>query len=285
MWKNTDVYPLLILAAFSAVVLMLVYTGQKRAIDTCVTGDITARNQALVPTPLVDTYLDARRMQFALGSIAIGDWQSLGDGMVAGGQAWLRTTHHASPRYYALVANRYFQTQFLVYVPTGVRPADTLRIEPGTSVAQLWQTLADRFPEGVILEGYAHLRPLHLIAIAQAAMEGKPLGGNTPYYYTQPMESQPDAWVYAVGYVHNPGHLSRRQTPETRLLFSASQRSGGLAHVLTLRRAPLDPAQPPTLDNSVNVGQLMGASEFIEGRFRLYPMHKIGNCVDAFARR
>lgn len=285
MWKNTDVYPLLILAAFSAVVLMLVYTGQQRAIDTCVTGDIAAHNQALVPPQLVDTYLDARRMQFGLGSIAIGDWQSLGDGMVAGGQAWLRTTHHASPQYYALVANRYFQTQFLVYVPAGVRPVDTLRVEPGTSIAQLWQTLAERFPEGVILEGYAHLRPLHLIAIAQAATEGKPLGGNTPYYYTQPMESQPDAWVYAVGYVHDPGHLTRRQAPETRLLFSASQRPGGLAYVLTLRRAPLDPAQPPTLDNSVNVGQLMGASEFIEGQFRLYPIHKIGSCVDAFVRR
>ncbi len=282
MWKNTDGYPLLILAVFSAVVLALVYTGQNRAIDTCVTGDITARNQALIPAPLVDTYLDARRMQFGLGSIAIGDWQGLGDGMVAGGQAWLRTTHPASPQYYALVANRYFQTLFLVYVPTGVRPIETLRVEPGTSVAQLWQTLAERFPAGVILEGYAHLRPLHLIAIAQPAMAGKPLGGNTPYYYTQPMESQPDAWVYAVGYVHDPGHRSRRQDPETRLLFSASQRTGGLTHALTLKRAPPDATRPPTRDNSANVGQLMGTSEFIEGQFRLYPIQKIARCVETF---
>ncbi len=284
MRKNTDVYPLLILAVFSAAVLMLVLAGQNRTIDTCVTGDLTARNQALIPAALVDTYLDARRMQFGLGSIAMGDWQSLGDGMVAGGQAWLRTTHPASPQYYALVANRYFQTLFLVYVPTGVRPVDTLQVEPGTSVAQLWQALADRFPAGVILEGYAHLRPLHTIAIAQPAMAGKPLGGNTPYYYTRPMESQPDAWVYTVGYVHDARRLSRPQATDTHLLFSALQRTGGLTHVLTLNRAPLDATRPPTLDNSANVGQLMGSSEFIEGRFRLYPMHKIGGCVDAFVR-
>ncbi len=281
MWKNTDVYPLLLLAVFSAVVFVMVHAGQNRAIDTCVNGDIAARNQAIIPAPLVDTYLDARRMQFGLGSIAIGDWQSLGDGMVAGGQAWLRTTSHASPKYYALVANRYFQTQFLVYVPTGVRPADTLQIEPGTSVAQLWQILSERFPEGVILEGYAHLRPLHTIAIAQPAIDGKALGGNTPYYYTQPMESQQDAWIYAVGYLHDPRLGSRRQTAETRLLFSASPLADGLTYALILRRPPLDSAKPPTLDNSVNVGQLMGTSEFIEGQFRLYPIHRIAGCVDA----
>ena len=284
MWKNTGVYPLLTLAVFGAVVLALVYTGQGRAIDTCVTGDITARNQALIPPSLADTYLDARRMQFGLGSLAIGEWQGLGDGLVAGGRAWLRTTHPASPQYYALVANRYFQTQFLVYVPAGVRPLETLRVEPGTSVAQLWQTLAERFPAGVILEGYARLRPLHLIAIAQPAIEGRPLGGNTPYYYTQPMESRPDAWVYAVGYVHTPHRRWRRQAPETRLLHSTLQPSGGLTHVLTLNRTPPDTALPPTQDAAANVGQLMGTSEFIEGRFRLYPIQKIGSCVEAWVR-
>jgi hypothetical protein len=285
MWKNTDVYPLLSLAVFSAVVLLLVHTGQNRTIDTCITGSITARNQARIPATLVDTYLDARRMQFGLGSIAIGEWQGLGDGMVAGGQAWLRTTHPASPQYYALVANRYFQSLFLVYVPTGARPVSTLRVEPGTSVTQLWQTLADRFPAGVILEGYAHLRPLHTIAIAQPAMDGKPLGGNTPYYYTQPMESQPDAWVYAIGYVHDSRQPPSRQGAETGLLFPVSPLTGGLTHVLTLQRAPLDPALPPSVINSANVGQLLGASEFIEGEFRLFPIRNIGSCVDALVRR
>ena len=282
MRKSSGVYPLVTLAVFSAAVLALVYTGQKRAVDTCVTGDITARNQALVPPSLRDTYLDARRMQFGLGALAIGDWPGLGDGLVAGGQAWLRTTHAASPQYYALVANRYFQTLFLVYVPTGVRPLQTLQVEPGTSVAQLWQTLAERFPAGVMLEGYAHLRPLHLIAIAQPAIAGKSLGGNTPYYYTQPMESRPDTWVYAVGYVHAAPRRGQRLAPESRLLYSSSQRDGGLTHVLTLNRAPPDPAQAPTLDDAANVGQLVGTSEFIEGRFRLYPMRKIGRCVAAW---
>lgn len=284
MWKNTYVYPLLTLAVFSVVVLLLVYNGQNRAIDTCITGSITARNQARIPAALVDTYLDARHIQFGLGSIAIGDWQSLGDGMVAGGQAWLRTTHPASPQYYALVANRYFQSLFLVYVPTGTRPIGTLQVEPGTSATQLWQTLADRYPAGVILEGYAHLRPLHTIAITQPAMDGKALGGNTPYYYTRPMESQPDAWVYAVGFVHNSRHPPSRQGGESALLFPLSPPITGLTHVLVLQRAPLDSSLPPVPDNGANVGQLLGTSEFIEARFRLYPIHIVGNCADALVR-
>ncbi len=281
MWKNFEGYPLLLLAVFSAVVLTLVYAGQNRSIDTCVNGSLAAHNRAMTPASLVDTYLDARGMQFGLGSIAIGDWQSLGDGLVAGGQAWLRTTSHASPKYYSLVANRYFQTQFLVYVPTGVRPADHWQIEPGTNVAQLWQVLSERYPEGVLLEGYAHLRPLHTIAIAQPAIDGKTLAGNTPYYYTQPMESQQDAWIYAVGYLHAARLGSRQQTAETHLLFSTSPATDGLTYALTLRRPPLDPSKPPTLDNGVNVGQLMGTSEFIEGQFRLYPIHRIAECADA----
>lgn len=281
MRKNIDVYPLLLLAVFSAVVFALVYAGQNRAIDTCVNGNLTTHNQAITPTSLVDTYLDARGMQFGLGSIAIGNWQSLGDGLVAGGQAWLRTTSHASPKYYSLVANRYFQTQFLVYVPTGVRPADHFQIEPGTSVAQLWQILSERYPEGVLLEGYAHLRPLHTIAIAQPAIGGRALAGNTPYYYTEPMESQQDAWIYAVGYLHAAHPGSHQQATETRPLFSTSPLADGLTYALTLRRPPLDPSKPPTLDNGVNVGQLTGASEFLEGQFHLYPIHRIADCTDA----
>ena len=76
----------------------------------------------------------------------------------------------------------------------------------------------------------------------------------------------------------------RRQAPETRLLHSTLQPSGGLTHVLTLNRTPPDTALPPTQDAAANVGQLMGTSEFIEGRFRLYPIQKIGSCVEAWVR-
>lgn len=284
--RNTPaVYPLTVLAVFGACVLWLVHAGRQPAIDICVSGDIHARDQARVPAELVDTYLDAERIQFGLGALAIGDWRGLGDGLVAGGRAWVRTTHTASPQYYSLVASRYFQTLFLVYVPTGTHPVSTWRVAPGSRVSQLWQALAQRYPSGVILEGYAHLRTLRTIAIAQPAVAGRSLGDSSPHYYTQPMESRRDVWIYAVGYVHDPRGLARGQTTEaSRLLFSPLQHEGGQTHALILRQAP-EPGHAPSIDNGVNVGQLLGTSEFIEGQFRLYPIRGNAGCKDAIVGR
>ncbi len=66
-------------------------------------------------------------------------------------------------------------------------------------LAQLWESLARQYPEGVMFSGYVRLAPLRLIAIARPAIDGRAVLKNAAYYYTRPMESAPEAWVYVVG--------------------------------------------------------------------------------------
>lgn len=289
MRKITDLYPVAIIAVFSVLVLILVQFGQNHRVDTCVLGDAGARVRGVIPTQLEHTYVDARHIQFGLGSAAIGGWASLGDGLVTGGKAWLRTTHPASPHYYSLVANRYFQTNFLAYVPPGIPPVKILRLEPGTRAGQLWKTLAARYPRGVMLEGYARMQPLHTIAIAQAAIDGKSIHRHSPEYYTQPMETWSDNWLYVVGYARDPappaGHEPGTAGMKPLDAESAST-TYGLTHVLLLNDATRDAVQvpAPTSTNVASIGQLVGDSVFIEGELRLYPMHHAAACVEALVQ-
>ena len=285
MRKITDLAPVAVITVFSVLVLMLVRLGHNHRIDTCVLGDVEERVRAVIPAQLEHAYVDARRIQFGLGSAAIGGWDSLGEGLVSGGKVWLRTTHPASPYYYSVVANRYFQTNFLAYVPPGVPPVKTLRLEPGTRVAQLWKTLAARYPAGVMLEGYARMRPLHTIAIAQAAIAGKSIHRHTPEYYTQPMETLADTWVYAVGYARDPAPSSG-QPPAAIGRLHAELQPGtyGLTHVLLLNDTPSDATQGPAGTSIANIAQLVGNSVFMEGELRLYPMHHAAACVEALVR-
>ncbi len=287
MRKITDFYPVAIIAVFSVLILMLVRFGQNPRIDTCLLGDAGTRARGVIPAQLEHVYVDAHHIQFGVGSAAIGGWASLGDGLVAGGKVWLRTTHPASPRYYSLVANRYFQTNFLAYVPPGVPPVKILRLEPGTRAGQLWKTLAARYPRGVMLEGYARMQPLRTIAIAQPAIDGKSIHRHTPEYYTQPMETWPDTWLYVVGYARGPA-LSAGHKPGTagiqQLDAESASTTYGLTHVLLLNGAPSDTAQVPAPANVANIGQLVGDSVFIEGELRLYPIHHAAACVEALVR-
>ncbi len=289
MRKITGFSPVAIIAVFSVLVLVLVRFGQNHRIDTCVLGDAGARVRGVIPAQLEHAYVDARRIQFGLGSAAIGGWASLGDGLVTGGKAWLRTTHPASPRYYSLVANRYFQTNFLAYVPPGVPPVKILRLEPGTRAGQLWKTLAARYPNGVMLEGYARMQPLHTIAIAQPAIDGKSIHRHSPEYYTQPMETWSDTWLYVVGYARDPARPSGHEPGTTgiaRLDAESPSTTYGLTHVLLLNDAPSDAARVPVpaSTNVANIGQLVGDSVFIEGELRLYPMHHAAACVEALVQ-
>ena len=286
MRKIADLTPIATIAVFSILVFMLVRFGQHHRIDTCVLGDAGERVRGLIPVQLEHTYVDARHIQFGLGSAAIGGWASLGDGLVAAGKAWLRTTHAASPHYYSLVTNRYFQTNFLAYVPPGVPPVKTLRLVPGTRAEQLWKTLAARYPGGVMLEGYARMQPLHTIAIAQPAIDGKSIHRHSAEYYTQPMETLADAWLYAVGYAHDP--VSRAQHPIATTGLGEHHglqlETYGLTHVLLLNNAPGDNTQPPAPATVINIGQLVGDSVFMEGELRLYPIHYTAVCVGALVR-
>lgn len=252
----------------------------------CLAGDMLARARSLVPDEQKDTYLDAQQMQFGLGSAAIGGWESLGDALVVGGQAWLRTTHADSPNYFATVANRYFQSNGFLYLPLS-RKSDTLwHFEHSTSLQGLWDSLAGKFPEGVMFSGYVRLAPLRLIAMARPAVDRHPIRQNAPRYYTRPLESAPEAWAYVAGLAASRSSTERKDRAWLSSMLTArdgNHRPGtGLAHVLWLNAAPADFRSPPARSNVRAVGRLVAeATNILEGEIRLYPLTRPGACNNA----
>jgi hypothetical protein len=249
-------------------------------VSPCVIGDTTARARAQVPDVLKEIYFDAKKIQLGLGSAAVGGWDGLGDAVVVGGTAWVRTTNTRSPNYYMIVSNRYFQSNGLVYIAPGHTSERSRRVPPSLSLAQLWEALAKQNPEGVMFAGYVRFAPLRLIAIARAAIDARPVLKNAPWYYTRPMESAPEAWVYVVGIAAANAGLARSDRAWMSAMF-AGDRAGsgaGLAHGLWLKSTPADFQTPPGRDNVIAVGQLVADATLMEGELKLYPVTRAGGC-------
>ena len=254
---------------------------------TCVAGSARARARAIVPVALATRYLDARRILFGIGDGAVHGWKSLGDAVVAGGRVWLRSTNTASPDYYSLVVNRYFQTSFLAYVPPGTQPSTTNVMPPGEDIDQIWRQLAHRYPQGVMVEGYAKLKTLDTIAISRPPFSGLPVATHTPFYYTQPMESADGAWVYLIGIAGrlSPAHWWTDLTALRRLVPRGQMHGAdGVADVLQLRARPADTDSPPDPSTVLGVGQLVGRSKVARGQMRIYPIRRISDCSRAWVR-
>ena len=257
-----------------------------RPANPCLVGDMAARAQARVPDHLKEMYFDAERMQFGLGSAAVGGWEGLGDAIAAGGEVWVRTTNIRSPRYFGTVSNRYFQSNGFVFIAPGQASASYWQATQPTSLVHLWEALAKKNPEGVMFSGYVRFAPLRLIAIARPAIDGRSVLKNAPSYYTRPMESASEAWTYVVGIAAMNSALSRRDYGWLASLLSAyPQRAGpgvGVAHALWLRSAPGDFSSPPKHDEVIAVGQLVAEATIAEGELKLYPVARAGSC-DAVA--
>lgn len=256
----------------------------------CVAGDLMARAQARVPDNVKEIYLDARNMRFGLGSAAIGGWEGLGDAIAVGGLAWVRTTRADSPKYFATVSNRYFQSNGFAYIPLERGDESRFRLEQPATLAQLWESLAKKYPEGVMFSGYVRFTPLRLIAIARPAIDGRAVLKNAAYYYTRPMESVQEAWVYVVGITAAKSTTSRMgRAWLSSLLTSRTDAAGtgaGLAHALWLKSAPVDVQSPPTRENVNAVGQLVAdQTTLMEGELKLYPVTRAGGCGDAARAR
>lgn len=251
----------------------------------CVAGDLTARAQARVPEALKEIYLDAENMRFGMGSAAIGGWQGLGDAIAVGGLAWVRTTHTDSPKYFTTVSNRYFQSNGFVYIPPDREHVSSFRLEQPVPLSQLWESLAKKYPEGVMFSGYVRLAPLRLIAIARAAIDGRPVLKNAASYYTRPMESGQEAWTYVVGIATAKYTISRTGRGWLSSLLAprpdAAGTGTGLAHALWLKSAPVDIQSPPARENVNAVGQLVAdQTTLMEGELKLYPVTHAGGCDD-----
>ncbi|GAB4514067.1 MAG: hypothetical protein Tsb0026_19190 [Sulfuricaulis sp.] len=249
----------------------------------CVAGDLTARAQARVPDKLKEIHFDARNMQFGMGSAAIGGWQGLGDAIAVGGLAWVRTTYTDSPKYFATVGNRYFQSNGFVYIPLDRGNESSFRLQQPIPLSQLWESLSKQYPEGVMFSGYVRLAPLRLIAIARPAIDGRAVLKNAAYYYTRPMESAQEAWAYVVGIATAKSTISRTGRDWlSSLLAARPERTGngaGLAHALWLKSAPVDVQSPPVRENVNAVGQLVAdQTTLMEGELKLYPVTRAGGC-------
>lgn len=256
----------------------------------CVAGDLAARAQAQVPDKLREIYFDAHNMQFGFGSAAIGGWESLGDAIAVGGLAWVRTTHTRSPKYFATVSNRYFQSNGFAYVSHDREPVSSFRLEQPATLAQLWEALARQYPEGVMFSGYMRVAPLRLIAIARPAIDGRAVLKNAAYYYTRPMESATEAWVYVVGISAARSTASRMGRAWLASLMAsrtdAATNGAGLAHALWLHSAPVDVQLPPVRQQVNAVGQLVAdQTTLMEGELKLYPVTRAGGCGNAARAR
>ena len=253
-----------------------------RPVNPCVIGDMSARAQAQVPAALKEIYFDAQNMQFGLGSAAVGGWEGLGDAVAVDGSVWIRNTNNRSPKYYATVSNRYFQSNGFVFVPPGIESERRWRVSSPTSLAQLREALAKKNPAGVIFAGYVRLAPLRLIAIAHPAIDGRPVSKNAPYYYTRPMQSAPEAWAYVVGVAAANASMKRVDHAwlSSMLIAPPSRQDAGagLVHGLWLKSAPDDLHAPPRRDNVLAVGQLMAEAAMVEGELTLYPVTRAGGC-------
>ena len=124
------------------------------------------------------------------------------------------------------------------------------------------------------------LAPLRLIAIARAAIDGRPVLKNAPSYYTRPMESAPEAWVYIAGIAAANAGIARPDRTWLSAMFATDRAAAGagLAHALWLKSAPGDFHAPPARDNVIAVGQLVADVTLMEGELKLYPLTRAGEC-------
>jgi hypothetical protein len=267
-------YVLVVVAA----TLVLFGPAWWQPVNTCLAGGAPLRAQAQLPEALRERYLDAAAMRAGLGSAAIGGWESLGDALAVGGRVWLRTTHKASPRYYRVVANRYFQSNYFVSVPVNRDSGERLLLRAGTSLRTLADELARRFPAGVLAAGYARFATLDSIAIAEPAVGGEPIARHAARYYTRPMGSASDTWVYLVMLAGAPPAAG---THAARLLPAGEKaaRHAQLAHVLRLHGVPVDRQAPPASGRVVSLGQALDTSTLADGELALYPVARVGDCT------
>lgn len=250
-------------------------TTASRPTNLCVVGDIRAREAAASPDRLHSPWHDAEQIQVGLGSIALDGWESLGDGIVAGGRAWARSTRRNSGDYYQLLRGSHFRSNHLVYVPRGTAAAGRVRVTAGDSLRALAAALLAADGNGVLAAGYLRFRELRTIAIAEPPTAGLPVRQHAARYYRRPMEQARERWAYVVLVVLPAGSVSGGVGAR---MVAARGQLALLAHALTLHTLPADLNAPPAAALALNVGEVLWDSLLAEGELVLYPARRIAAC-------
>lgn len=241
----------------------------------CVVGDVRAREAAALPDRLRSAWLDAEQMQVGLGSVALDGWESLGDGVVAGGRAWARSTRRNSNDYYRLLRGSHFQSSHFVYVPRGMAEAGRVRVVAGDNMRKLASALLATHGDGVLAAGYLQFRELRTIAIAEPPIAGVSVRQHAARYYRRPMEQAREHWAYVVLVALPAGSASAGIG--ARIVAVRSQLAL-LAHAVTLREAPPDKSAAPPAQLALSVGEVIWDSLLNEGELALYPVRRIVAC-------
>jgi hypothetical protein len=260
-----------LLLAVTAATAAIFGPGLWWPVGTCVAGDAETRFAARVPASLENRYLDARQMHVGFGAAAMGGWESLGDAAAVSGTTCLRTTHPESPNYYRLVQNRFFLSNYFVYVPAQRSPAERLPVG-ASSLTQLLEHVAAEYPKGAIIAGNLRFTELRTIAISRAAIDAHPVLQNTAAYYTRPMEIQHERWAYVVALAMHP------DAPNAATLLPPGTTSPGIAYALRLDVASGIPTVAPDAAEIVSIGQAVGESEIEEGVVEIFPVGRVGAC-------
>ena len=279
--------PLLVAAFIVAIAAYLLLPELLRAPSVCVVGDVRARLDGRVPETLRALYLDAKRIAFGFGAGAIGGWEGLGDTVIIAGRAWARTTNKHSPRYYALVANRYFQTNALAYVPPGREAYTRLPLEANRSAQQTWAALARAYPAGAVFAGHVRFAPLSTIAIAEPATGGVSVLKHAARFYTRPMETRREGWAYVVGAAARARRFPPALDAAARERFLPPPDAAGVragAYALRLAGEPQDKTRAPPPQAVTGLGQVAGGSVVVEGELAIYPLQRVAACAEAIGR-
>ena len=251
--------------------------------SVCVIGDARARNEAFVPGALASRYFDARTLNLGFGLAAIGDWQGLGDALVVGGRAYVRSTAPNSPQYYQTVDNPFFLSNFLLGIPADMAPAQRVSVADPQSLAKIFDTLAQEHSRGGIVAGYALAKDLATIALARAPIRAVPVSTHAQHYYTEPLERRHDVWIYLAALT--PGTPAFWQSGARPRYARAYGDDRSFAQALILHGAPRDPAAPPQPEDVAALGRPLPRSIIARAELTVFPLAGVRDCTDAAPKR
>ncbi len=271
----------LTLAVYALIVLLLTSLGEPPPPGPCVIGDLRTYLVGRIPAGLWVTEFDTTPMAVGLGKAAVGDWRNLGDAVVAGGRLYLRSAAVDTPPHQRLIRTRRFRTSSFAFLSTGAAWPDRVTPAAGSSMDQLLQQIAGRYPRGVLVAGYLQFHELQLWAVSRPAIDGVPVAEHVTEYYTEPLRTTTDAWAYVVGIsARQPLPQPQRNDPAYQRLLAprADQPELNVTYALLLAAPPADPTRPPGPLAVLDVGQVTRSSVIDAGELQLHPFTHLSAC-------
>ena len=242
----------------------------------CVIGDARARSEAFVPVALASRYFDARTLDIGLGLAAIGDWHGLGDALVVGGRAYVRTTAPTSPQYYQTLNNPFFLSNFMLRVPAGATPTKRMALAKTQSLGAIFDTLAKDMPRGSVVAGYAQAQELETIALARAPIRAVPVSTHAQHYYTEPLEHRRDVWIYLAALTPGaPAFWQRSARPYYTRAYGDDR---SFAQALVLHGGPRDLRAPPQPDEVAALGRPLARSVIARAELAVFSLAGVRAC-------